>query len=72
MKRGQVFARAQDETGRWGSADIFDLDEESFRAFIVGVLFRSGLVVGFKDELCAGQQLPCRTRPGFRFDEDAT
>lgn len=67
IKRGQVFVRAQDETGRWGSADVLDLDEESFRAFVAGTLFRSGLLVGLKDEAVAGERLPLRVRPGVRF-----
>lgn len=53
MKRKQVFVRAKIEVGEkvyWVNADVFDLDEESFRAFVVGMLFRAGAVVGIKDE----------------------
>ena len=37
ISRGQVFVQAQDDSGRWGNADVFDLDDESFRAWVVWV-----------------------------------
>jgi hypothetical protein len=49
IDRGQVFVRAMDPNGRYHSADILDLDEESFRSFVIGVLFQNGLVSGLKN-----------------------
>jgi hypothetical protein len=40
VSRNQVFVRAQDANGRWVSADVLDLDEESFRAFTLSMLYR--------------------------------
>lgn len=50
MKRGQIFVRAKSPSGKWGNHDALDLDDKSFRAFILDRLFRAGLVVGLKDE----------------------
>jgi hypothetical protein len=50
MKRGQVFVRAQDPDGRWHTADVLDLDQPSFNAWVTDVLFRAGLIVGLRDE----------------------
>ena len=46
MNRGEVFVRALGKDGKWDAIDVFDLDDESFRAFIldklalVGCFFR--------------------------------
>lgn len=69
MKRGQVFVRAQDETGRFGSADVLDLDGESFRAFVLGVLFRAQIVTGLRDEAVEGDHIRLTVRPGVRLGE---
>lgn len=51
MKRGQVFVRAKFDDGRWGNCDIFDLDEESFRAFVIDRLILLGArIVRLPDE----------------------
>lgn len=72
MKRNQVFCRAYDETGKIGNADVFDLDEESFRAFVIGILMRCEVVVGIKDEFVDGNHLKLRMKPGIlhKRDED--
>lgn len=69
MKRNQVMVRAKDETGQYGPADVMDLDEESARAFAFDALFRAGLVVGIKSEFVAGENIPYKTKPGYRFKE---
>jgi len=38
MRRGQVFVRATTKEGKWGNVDVFDLDDESFRAFVLQYL----------------------------------
>ena len=57
MKKGQVFVRAKDKNGRWYSADVLDLDQRSFNAFVVDQLFRGGNTVGVKDEFCLGEDI---------------
>ena len=44
IERGQAFVRAQDQNGKWGSADILDLDEESFRRFVLTILSNLGTI----------------------------
>jgi hypothetical protein len=44
MMRGQVFVRGRTKDDRWGNIDVLDLDDESFRAFVVEMLIRAGLV----------------------------
>jgi len=51
MKYGQVFVRGKNITGEWDSIDVLRMDNKSFRAFVINVLFKAGLVVGIKDEV---------------------
>jgi hypothetical protein len=62
MKRGQVFVKAFDENGVWGTVDALDLDEVSWRAFVMDRLQRAGLVFGMKEDLCEGQTVTYRAR----------
>jgi hypothetical protein len=62
VKRNHVFCRARLASGRWVSAHTLDLDDESFRAFFAGILFRSGPVVGIKDEHVKGDPVVLRVR----------
>ena len=57
IKRGQVFVRAKSPSGRWHSADVLDLTQESFNAFVVGTLFKQGLVTGLRDSYVEGEAL---------------
>lgn len=50
IKRGQIFVRAKDSLGKWGSADVLDLTEESFRAFVLGIFARHGMITSFIDD----------------------
>ena len=50
MKRGQIFVRAKDKNGKWYNADVLDLDQLSFKAFVMDRLFKLGMVTGIKDE----------------------
>ncbi len=61
IRRGQVFVRAKDAYGHWGSADVLDLEEESFRSFVVDRLWQDGLVIGLKDEDATGREVELRT-----------
>jgi hypothetical protein len=61
--RGRFFVRAQDSTGRWGPADIMDLDEESFRFYICERVH----LVGVNANEPPG---PLRMKEGVTFEED--
>lgn len=50
MRRRQVLVRAIKVNGDWGNVDVLDLDEESFRAFVLGKLCSGKLVVRISDE----------------------
>jgi hypothetical protein len=50
MRRQQVLVRAIKTDGKWGSVDVLDLDEESFRAFVLDKLYSAGLVARMSDE----------------------
>ena len=69
IRKKQIFFRAQDESGAWGAADIFDLNDESFRAVISELLRTAGQVVALRDTH-AGDEVSLRTRPGYRFPPD--
>lgn len=69
IRKGSIFVRAKDETGRWGAADVLDLDDESFRAFVLDRLEHRGMVVPVQPQL-AGEAVEYRTRVGFRFPAD--
>lgn len=60
LRRGQVFVRAKDQAGRWGTCDVLDLDEVSFRAWVVDVLRRHGMVAALKDDYVAGEGVEYR------------
>lgn len=58
MKRGQVFVRAKDPEGKWGNADVLDLDETSWRAWILEIwLMKTDAVVSLKPEFVDGPEL---------------
>ncbi len=62
MKRGQVFVRARSKRGKWESVDVLDLDEESFKAFVIEKFRQHEMVSGLKDEYCDGEQIELRER----------
>lgn len=49
MRRGQVFVLAIKADGTWGSVDALNLDDESFRAFILDRLLKAEVVAGLQD-----------------------
>lgn len=59
-----VYVRAQDETGKFGSANAMDLDDESFRRFVLDRMANSGVVIATPTE--EGERVPYRTKPGVR------
>ena len=64
MQRGRIFIRAKDSTGRWGSADIFDLDEDSFRAVLLDRL--DGLFVSMSSD---EPHIELKTKPDVVFSD---
>lgn len=58
-RREQVFVRALNKKGEWDNIDIFDLDNDSFRAVIVNKLIDAGLLIALKDEI-AGEEIILR------------
>jgi hypothetical protein len=60
-----VFVRAVDDTGRWGTSDVLDLDDESFRVFVAGMLMRAGIACGLADDYVEGAHIALRLRPGL-------
>jgi len=63
MKRRQVFVRGRLRDGSIGNIDVLDLDDASFRAFLVELLIRFEMVVALKGEHVEGERLELRERP---------
>lgn len=67
MKAGQVFVRAKDPAGRWGSADVLDLDERSFRAWVLDLMMCSvPRIASIKPELVEGKEIEYMTAKKFK------
>lgn len=67
IHRGQVFVRAVDANGKYGNADVFDLDDESFKAFVVWMLVRVGAVFCLPDP--SGPEFVLKTTKTFPVGE---
>lgn len=63
MKRNQVFVRAQLSDGRWVSADVLDLTQDSFNAFVIGSLVWGHLVASIKEEEVEEDVITYQVRP---------
>jgi|GEM_PF-4430898 len=67
MRRGEVWIRGTDAQGqKWGPIDVLDLDDESFRVWVVDMLRRMGCIVTLKssDE----KQICLRAKEGVVVD----
>ncbi len=53
-----------------GATDVMDLDEDSFRAFMVEVMLRNDLVVGIRESEVDGERIRLRTKPGILHPDD--
>ncbi len=58
MKRGEVFVRAQDPNGRWGTSDVLDLDLTSRCLFILDRMVACKVVVAMREP--EGDSIPLR------------
>ena len=61
MRRGQIQVRAIKAEGKWGNVDALDLDEGSFRAFVLQRLYIAGLVVSLPEGL-SGEEVILKER----------
>lgn len=61
MKKGQIFVRAQRPNGEWDSVDVFDLDELSFRVFVMDLFDRQGAVVSLVEKKVPGDPIVLRS-----------
>ncbi len=61
IERGQVFVRALNSEGHWSSVDALDLDEESFKRFVLAGLTKVGIIFALMKE--EGEATPYRERP---------
>ena len=57
MKRGQCFVLGQRRSGKWDNIDVLDLDEESFRAFVLEKFCDLHVVVSFREEAGPGETI---------------
>jgi len=57
VKRGQVFVRGRRRDGSIGNIDALDLDDASFRAFVLDRFIRCEIVTSIKDEFVEGERI---------------
>ena len=50
IEKGQAFVRAINADGKWGSVDVLNLTEESFKRFVITNLNEIGSVVCINSE----------------------
>jgi len=44
INKGQCFVRALNKDDKWDSVDVLNLDDESFRRFIISALGKMGII----------------------------
>jgi hypothetical protein len=64
MKPGMVFVRAENDSGQPVIGDALDLDEQSFRAFVLQSLWNAGVVAAMNPDEVNGPDIPLRLKPG--------
>lgn len=64
MKRGMILVEALGPNGMPCGADALDLDDESFRLFVLNVLWQKGAVVAVDPAEVAGDDIQLRMRSG--------
>ena len=62
--RDSIFIRAQYDDDSWGNVDVFDLDDDSFRAVVLGAL--AGCFCALTPEK---PPLPLRAKPGIKKED---
>lgn len=64
MKRGMILVEALGPNGMPCGADALDLDDESFRLFVLNVLWQKGAVVAVDPSEVQGNDIQLRMRSG--------
>ncbi len=64
MKKNMILVSALDDDGVEQVVDALDLDERSFRAFILSTLWNNGLLAGVNPGDLPGGEIAMRVRPG--------
>lgn len=57
-----VKIRAKRPSGSWATVDVSELDDESFRRFVMLRMVMAGLVHGMNDEVEAAKAEPLRAK----------
>ena len=63
MKKGQIYVRAITPDGELGNVDVLELDDDSFRVFIIDKFVRAGAVVAMKEEMIKGDNIELHADP---------
>lgn len=66
MKKNMILVEAIDADGRPCVGDALDLDDRSFRAFVLNVLWNAQAVAGVDPAALEGGDIPLRLRPDAR------
>lgn len=64
MKRGMILVEALGPNGMPCGADVLDLDDESFRLFVLNVFWQKGAVAAIDPSEVTGQDIQLRMRSG--------
>jgi hypothetical protein len=62
VKRQQVFVRAESPSGKWGNHDVLDLEDDSFKAFVIDRLMKAGVVTSIKSEFLDGDDIEYKSK----------
>lgn len=63
MKKNQILVAALDAEGVEVVGDALDLDDRSFRCFVLGVLWQNGLLASVDPTELPGHDMPPRLKP---------
>lgn len=66
MKKNQILVAALDADGVEVVGDALDLDDRSFRCFVLGVLWQAGVLASVDPTELPGHDLPPRLKPEAR------
>jgi hypothetical protein len=64
MKKNMILVAAIDDDGVEQVVDALDLDERSFRSFVLGTLWNAGVLAGVNPGDLPGADIAMRIKPG--------
>ena len=64
MKKDMILVAALDDNGVEQVVDVIDLDERSFRSFVLGTLWNAGILAGINPDDLPGGDIVMRMAPG--------